>query len=113
MPIVSDPDRVCQIVRNLVSNALRYGGDTIRVELARGNDLAILRVFDNGDGVPEDNRKQISEPYASAHGDYAHADSIGLGLAISRKLARLVGGDLTQRYQNGESIFEFTLPVPD
>ena len=96
-----------------MSNALRYGGDTIRVELARGNDLAILRVFDNGDGVPEDNRKQISEPYASAHGDYAHADSIGLGLAISRKLARLVGRGLTQRYQDGESIFEFILPVPD
>jgi signal transduction histidine kinase len=56
-PIVSDPDRVRQIVRNLVSNAHRYGGDTIRVELARGNDLAIRRVFDTGDGVPEDNRE--------------------------------------------------------
>jgi signal transduction histidine kinase len=57
LPIVSDPDRVRQIVRNLVSNAHRYGGDTIRAELARRNDLAILRVFDNGDGVPEDNRE--------------------------------------------------------
>ena len=36
-----------------------------------------------------------------------------LDLAISRKLARLMGGDLTYRYQDGESVFEFTLPVPD
>jgi signal transduction histidine kinase len=48
---------VRQIVRNLVSNAHRYGGDTIRAELARGKDLAILRVFDDGDGVPEDDRE--------------------------------------------------------
>ena len=110
---VGDPDRVRQVVRNLVTNAQRYGGDTIRVELASKNDRAILRVIDDGTGVPEDDRERIFEPYASAHGANAHAGSIGLGLAISRKLARLMGGDLTYRYQDGESIFEFTLPVPD
>ena len=110
---VGDPDRVRQIVRNLLTNAQRYGGDTIRVELARGNDRAILRVIDDGVGVPEGDRERIFEPYASAHGANAHAGSIGLGLAISRELARLMGGDLTYRYQDGESVFEFTLPVPD
>jgi signal transduction histidine kinase len=110
---VGDPDRVRQIVRNLVTNAQRYGGDTIRVELARENDRAILRVIDDGAGVAEVDRERIFEPYASAHGANAHAGSIGLGLAISRKLARLMGGDLTYRYQDGESIFELTLRVPD
>ena len=110
---VGDPDRVRQIVRNLVTNAQRYGGEAIRVELGRGNDRAILRVIDDGAGVPEGDRERIFEPYASAHGANAHAGSIGLGLAISRKLARLMGGDLTYRYEDGESIFELTLPVPD
>jgi signal transduction histidine kinase len=62
--------------------------------------------------VPEDERERIFEPYASAHGVRAHAGSIGLGLAVSRELARLMGGDLTYRYQDDESIFELTLPVP-
>jgi signal transduction histidine kinase len=110
---VGDPDRVRQIVRNLLTNAQRYGGDTIRLELAAGDSRAILRVCDDGAGVPGDERERIFEPYASAHGPNAHAGSIGLGLAISRKLARLMGGDLTYRYEDGESIFEFALPVPD
>ena len=110
---IGDPGRVRQIVRNLVTNAQRYGGGTIRVELSRGNDRAILRVCDNGTGVPEEERERIFEPYASAHGAAAHTGSIGLGLTISRELAQLMGGDLTYRYHSGESIFELTLPAPD
>lgn len=109
---IGDPGRVRQIVRNLITNAQRYGGDTIRLELASGTDYAILRTCDNGTGVPEDDRERIFEPYASAHGVNAHAGSIGLGLAVSRELARLMGGDLTYRYQNAESVFELTLPLP-
>jgi len=109
---VGDPDRVRQIVRNLLTNAQRYGGDTIRLELDAGDDRAILRVCDDGAGVPEDDRERIFEAYASAHGANAHAGSVGLGLAISRKLARLMGGDLTYRYADGESIFELALPLP-
>jgi signal transduction histidine kinase len=108
---IGDPGRVRQIVRNLVANAQRYGGETIRVELAQGTERAILRMCDNGPGVPEDERERIFEPYASAHGVHAHAGSIGLGLAVSRELARLMGGDLTYRYQDDESVFELTLPV--
>ena len=100
-----------QIVRNLVTNAQRYGGDTIRVELSRGADRAILRVCDDGPGVPEGGRQRIFEPYASAHSDNPHSGSIGLGLAVSRELARLMDGDLTYRYQDNESVFELTLPL--
>lgn len=110
---IGDPDRVRQIVRNLLSNAQRYGGDTIRLQLDAEDGRAILRVRDDGAGVPEEDRERIFEPYASAHGPNAHAGSIGLGLAISRKLARLMDGDLTYRYGDGESIFELTLPVAD
>ena len=110
---VGDPDRVRQIVRNLITNAIRYGGDIIRVELSRGVDVAILRVCDNGPGVPEDDRERVFQAYETAHAIPGRTGSIGLGLAISRKLARLMGGDLTYRYQDGEGIFEFTLPESD
>ena len=110
---VGDPGRVRQIVRNLVSNALRYGGDTIRVELDRNGGSAILRVCDNGTGIPADDQQRIFEAYESAHGVPGRAGSVGLGLAISRRLARLMDGDLTYRFDDGESIFEFSLPEAD
>ena len=110
---VGDPGRVRQIVRNLVSNALRYGGDTIRVELDRDDGAAILRLCDNGTGIPVEGRERIFEAYESAHGDPGRPGSVGLGLAISRTLARLMGGDLTYRYEGGESVFELTLPEAD
>ena len=110
---VGDPGRVRQIVRNLVSNALRYGGDTIWVELDRADGAAVLRLCDNGSGIPRDDWERVFEAYESAHGEPGRADSVGLGLAISRRLARLMGGDLTYRYEDGESIFEFSLPEAD
>ena len=110
---IGDPGRVRQIVRNLVSNALRYGGDTIWVELDRDDGAAILRVCDNGSGIPADDRERVFEAYESAHGEPGRTESVGLGLAISRRLARLMAGDLTYRYDDGESVFEFSLPEAD
>ncbi len=107
---VGDPDRVRQVVRNLVSNALRYGGDTVRVEVLRSGASAKVLVCDNGTAIPEVDRKRIFQSYQRAHNTPGLADSIGLGLAISRQLAQLMGGDLTYRYEGGESIFEFALP---
>lgn len=105
-----DPDRVRQIVRNLISNALRYGGDTIRVEVLSGDATAKVLVCDNGPAVPDEDRERIFQPYQRAHNAPGTPDSLGLGLAISRQLAQLMGGDLTYRHQHGESIFEFALP---
>jgi len=105
-----DPDRVRQIVRNLITNARRYGGEEVRIELFAEGDLAVLRVCDNGAGILEDDRVRIFEAYESAHGVVGRTGSVGLGLAISRSLARLMGGDLTYRHQDAESVFELTLP---
>lgn len=107
---VGDPDRVRQVVRNLITNALRYGGRTIRVEVLSGGTDAKVLVCDNGNAIPEQDRERIFQPYQRAHASPTPVDSIGLGLAISRQLARLMGGDLTYRHENGESIFEFALP---
>jgi signal transduction histidine kinase len=107
---LGDPDRVRQIIRNLTSNALRYGGDAIRVQVCDRDTTAGVLVCDNGAALSEEDRERIFEPYQRAHNDPGLTDSIGLGLAISRQLARLMGGDLTYRHQSGESIFELSLP---
>jgi len=108
---LGDPDRVRQIIRNLISNALRYGGDTIRIELLSDDIHAKLLVCDDGAAIPKMDHERIFEPYQRAHDAPELVDSLGLGLAISRQLARLMGGDLTYRHEAGESIFEFTLPL--
>jgi signal transduction histidine kinase len=106
---VGDPGRARQILRNLVSNALRYGGEEVTVEVVDAHQPRV-RVLDNGEGIPESERERIFESYQKAHNAPGLAGSIGLGLAISRSLARLMDGDLTYSYEGGRSIFEFTLP---
>jgi signal transduction histidine kinase len=112
--VTGDPGRVRQILRNLISNALRYGGDQIRINVIDDASPRV-QVRDNGHGIPVDERDRIFDPYQRAHDAPGLTASMGLGLTISRSLARLMGGDLTYRYEGGESIFELLLPklAPD
>lgn len=107
---VGDPARVRQILRNLISNALRHGGDTIRVSVNSDDSTVRVAVSDNGPGIPTEDRERIFESYQRAAKASGLTDSLGLGLSISRKLARLMDGDLTYRHHHGESIFELLLP---
>jgi signal transduction histidine kinase len=107
---VGDPARVRQILRNLVSNALRYGGNTIRVNVSSDDSTARVAVSDDGPAIPPEERGRIFESYQRARQAPGLTGSLGLGLAISRRLARLMDGDLTYRYEAGESIFELLLP---
>jgi signal transduction histidine kinase len=109
----ADSLRFRQIIRNLLSNAQRYGGDTVRVEAnVGGGGRVAVRVIDDGEGVPADKVEMVFEPYSRATSEKIYPGSMGLGLAVSRRLARLMGGDLTYRYENG-SVFEITLPSHD
>lgn len=105
----ADPVRTRQIVRNLVVNAHRYGGDEVNVEIERADGKARFRVVDNGSGIPVADREDIFLPYTQAGG--VAAGSTGLGLAVSRHLARLMGGDLTYSYSGSHSVFQLTLPA--
>jgi signal transduction histidine kinase len=105
----ADPNRVRQIIRNLITNAVRYGGDQIAIELGR-EIRPFIEVIDNGDGVSLEEREAIFVPYfQSARSDSA-LGSLGLGLAISRELARRMDGDLSYSYEHGLSIFRLELP---
>jgi signal transduction histidine kinase len=107
---LADPVRVRQVVRNLVSNALRYGGNDIRVDFQLVGQQAVLTVSDNGPGIPESERERIFLPYQVAHSPGSQPSSVGLGLTVSRQLAGLMGGSLTYRHEAGSSVFEIRLP---
>lgn len=107
----ADPLRTRQILRNLLTNAARYGGENVEVEVTAANGRALVRVRDNGMGVRHIDVEQIFEPYYRTQGEGSAPDSVGLGLAVARQLARLMGGDLEYRRSNEWTVFELSLPL--
>jgi len=107
----ADTLRTRQIVRNLLTNAHRYGGNTVRVEVSMRDGLALLIVFDDGNGVPGIDAEHIFDPYYRSFSEDSRPDSVGLGLAVARQLARLMNGDLIYRRLGGWTRFELTLPI--
>jgi signal transduction histidine kinase len=108
---LADPARVRQILRNLISNALKYGGDKIQISIGSDQTTTRIAVIDDGPGIPEDQHEPIFESYQRAHHLPGLTGSLGLGLTISRHLARLMDGDLTHQHQTGQTTFELTLPT--
>jgi signal transduction histidine kinase len=105
-----DPLRVRQILRNLLTNAGRYGGTNVTVEVGVTGDTAWLAVSDDGDGVPVEDAERIFDSYQRSDNAIQEPKSVGLGLSVSRKLARLMGGDITYSRRSGLTRFELTLP---
>ena len=103
----ADPLRVRQVMRNLIVNARRYGGKEIALFCGTNDGHAFVEVTDNGQGVPARRLEQLFSPYA---GTEDRPDSTGLGLAFSRQLAVLMGGNLTYRRADSQTVFRLTLP---
>jgi len=91
---LADPERLQEIVVNLLTNAYRYGGPHVHLAAARDGDAVTVAVSDDGAGVPEEFVPEMFEPF-SRGGAVTGTPGSGLGLAISRRLARALGGDLT------------------
>ncbi len=106
---LADPGRLRQILRNLVTNADRYGGEEVAIDVTGRDGEVVIRVRDNGAGLPRSEWDSIFEPYTRSHHREGQPASVGLGLTVSRILARRMGGDLTYRHQGGQSVFELTL----
>jgi two-component system sensor histidine kinase MtrB len=110
--VLADPGRARQILRNLLTNADRYGGDTVKIHAHQtsGNTVR-LEVRDNGHGIPYQLRSHVFEPYARAKTGSAQPASVGLGLAVARQLARLMGGDVVLSELDGWTVFTLCLPA--
>ena len=106
----ADPVRVRQIIRNLIANALRHGGEEVRLGVRSGATQVVMSVADSGPAIEGDRRDEMFEAYVGSARETMTA-SIGLGLAVARTLARLMGGDLSYHYEKGWSRFDLTLPT--
>ena len=107
--IVSDGDRVLQVISNLLSNAFRWTPDGGRVdlELAAANGAVRVDVVDSGPGVPARDRERVFEPFISQD-----VDGTGLGLPIARELAMALGGRVELSSEPGRgSRFRLVLPA--
>jgi PAS domain S-box-containing protein len=111
VPAFADAARVRQIVRNLGTNAVRYGGDEIGVAVRRRERHAILEVSDNGPELDPKEARRIFEPYERRHHSASQPGSIGLGLTVSRSLARLHGGDLVLVREDDRNVFRASFPL--
>lgn len=109
LAVWADPLRVRQIVRNLLTNAVRYGGTQVRVEAIEAQDEVMLVVLDDGPGICEEDAERIFEPYVGVAEDRGMPAAMGLGLSVSRSLARLMGGDVTYRRDADWTRFEVHL----
>jgi PAS domain S-box-containing protein len=112
---LADRSKVEQIVLNLVSNAVKFTGSGGKVTLAceaRRNRI-VLTVLDTGSGIPKDKLEAIFEPFVQVGRTLTSSrEGAGLGLAISRDLARGMGGDITVDSRVGVgSEFKLTLPA--
>jgi len=102
--------RARQIVRNLLTNATRYGGPNITVAVETTGSHVSLSVEDDGEGIPPGIAARIFDAYYQAADRTGLPGSVGLGLYVSRRLAIIMGGDLSYRYDD-RSIFELILPA--
>ncbi len=91
---------------NIASNALDFAKSEVQLEIEANGSVLILRVIDDGPGVPDEFLPRLFQRGAT-HGK---ADGTGLGLAYVRQIMRGHGGDVTYRRENGLTIFECRLP---
>ncbi len=113
--ILTDRQKVKQIVMNLLSNALKFtpeGSVSIRLEHVPAGDEILIAVTDTGIGVAEENQKTIFEAFEQANSSYARRQGgTGLGLSICRRLAQLLEGRITLVSALGKGS-TFTLFLP-
>jgi CheY-like chemotaxis protein len=115
--IESDPTRLCQILVNLLGNAIKFteqGGVRLQVGVAAGaSHRLVFSISDTGPGLAPEARERVFEPFSQADASTTRRyGGTGLGLTISRHLARLLGGDIElQTIEGHGSTFSLWIPL--
>jgi PAS domain S-box-containing protein len=112
----ADPDRVAQVMENLLTNAIKYGTPEtpIAVRITQENHHVAVAVTNQGKALPADELPRLFERFHRTAGAKQAAQGVGLGLYISRALVEAHGGRITaESTPAGATTFRFTLPVSD
>jgi two-component system OmpR family sensor kinase len=109
--VVGDEQRVVQIGRVLVENALLHTppGTPVRITIGAEQGRARLSVHDDGPGIPKEHASHVFERFYRVEGGVASGS--GLGLAIARELAQLMGGSIELDSRPGRTVFSLVLPL--
>lgn len=113
--VIGDPLRIGQILANLVTNAIKHSPPGGRVELtvSRSAGSAEVSVTDEGPGFPEEHRARLFLPFWRGNSDLApQRPGSGMGLALSARLAELLGGSIVAENRRGASGARFILKLP-
>lgn len=108
-----DSVRFRQIIRNLLSNAGKYGGPTVRVVGQVEGRTYVCEVIDDGDGVPVEIAQRLFERFVHQGQETAVRGSVGLGLSIVNALAQGMGGSVSYRRADQETVFAVRLPLAE
>lgn len=115
--LVGDPSLVRPVVDNLVDNAFKYGreGGYVHVQVLRDGDSAVLRIRDDGQGIPEEDLPNVFDRFYRGGGDLTRSVSgTGLGLAIVRRNVEIHGGEVVVRSRVGSgTTFEVRFPATE
>lgn len=114
-PILADPERLQQIVWNLVSNGIKFTpkGGRVHVWLERADSKLQIRVSDNGEGIPRDFMPYVFDRFRQADASSARRHGgLGLGLAIVRHLVELQGGEVRAESEGEGKGATFTVSFP-
>lgn len=110
--VQGDPGRIRQILHNLIANALRHGGERIRIRLDSDGVSGLVAVADDGPPIPPEVADSLFEPYRRATPSLTPGP-LGLGLSVARHLSQLMGGDLSYARVDGWTELRLTLPLAD
>ncbi|MFL5479119.1 MAG: ATP-binding protein [Gemmatimonadaceae bacterium] len=115
LTVFADREKVQQIIVNLLANAVKFTptGGAVEMDWRVEDDTLLVRVKDNGSGIPDDKVEQIFEPFVQLRSAGSlPTGGTGLGLPISRDLARAMGGEVTATSTVGVgSVFTLRLPL--
>lgn len=100
-PFRGDREALRRLLSNLLDNAMRYGGGAVHVEFKKMPNQVLIRLCDQGPGIPEMEMEKVFEPFIRLDDARGHGEGSGLGLAIARQLAEAQGMRL--RLLNGAS----------
>jgi signal transduction histidine kinase len=110
-----DPDRLQQVLANLIQNAVKYAGEGTSIELAghAEQDCLVIEVRDDGKGVTAEDGAVIFQMYRRVSHDSQHIPGLGIGLVLCRQIVEAHSGTIGLISQPGQgSVFQIRLPLP-
>jgi two-component system, OmpR family, phosphate regulon sensor histidine kinase PhoR len=117
LSVYGDKQHLISLLFNLLDNAIKYGGNPplVKLSLSKVGKTAVIQVQDNGNGIPEEYRKKIFEPFfrIPATGNRHNIKGHGLGLSYVAEIVRLHEGSIEVIANNSGSVFTVKLPLKD